>query len=31
VEAGVNIFRTHDVAATAQALRMSEAILARKQ
>ncbi|MDB6022531.1 MAG: Dihydropteroate synthase [Pedosphaera sp.] len=28
--AGVQMFRTHDVAATAQALRMTEAILARK-
>ncbi len=30
-EAGVHIFRTHDVAATARALRMTEAILARKK
>jgi dihydropteroate synthase len=30
-EAGVRMFRTHDVAATVQALRMSEAILARKK
>lgn len=30
VEAGVQIFRTHDIAATVQAVRMTEAILARK-
>ena len=30
-EAGAQLFRTHDVAATARALRMAEAILARKQ
>jgi dihydropteroate synthase len=30
-EAGAQIFRTHDVAATAQALRMAEAILAWKK
>jgi dihydropteroate synthase len=31
LEAGVRMFRTHDVAATVQALRMSEAILARRK
>jgi len=30
-EAGVHIFRTHDVAATARALRMTEAILAKRE
>jgi dihydropteroate synthase len=30
VEAGVQVIRTHDVAQTIQAVRMSEAILARK-
>jgi dihydropteroate synthase len=30
-EAGVQIFRTHDVTATLQALRVTEAILARKR
>ncbi len=30
-EAGVRMFRTHDVAATLQALRMTEAILAREK
>ena len=29
--AGVEIFRTHDVAETVQALRMTEAILARQK
>jgi dihydropteroate synthase len=31
IEHGVNIVRTHDVAATRQAIRMTEAILARKK
>ena len=31
VEAGVQIVRTHDVAATVQAVRMAEAVLARKK
>ncbi len=31
VEAGVHIFRTHDVAATVQALRMTEAVLGRRR
>ena len=31
VEAGVQIIRTHDVAETVQALRMTEAVLARKR
>jgi len=31
VESGVNIIRTHDVTATRQAVRMTEAIMARKQ
>lgn len=31
VEAGVQMFRTHDVAETVQALRMTEAILARRK
>ena len=30
-EAGVQMFRTHDVAATVLALRMSEAILAKRK
>jgi dihydropteroate synthase len=30
-EAGVQMFRTHDVAATKQALRVAEAVLARKK
>jgi dihydropteroate synthase len=30
-EAGVQMFRTHDVAATVQALRMAEAIMARRK
>jgi dihydropteroate synthase len=31
VEAGVNIIRAHDVAETVQAIRMTEAVLARKE
>jgi dihydropteroate synthase len=31
VEAGVQIIRTHDVAETVQAVRMTEAVLARKK
>ena len=31
VEAGVQIIRTHDVAETIQAVRMAEAVLARKK
>ena len=31
VEAGVQIIRTHDVAETVQAVRMTEALLARKK
>jgi dihydropteroate synthase len=31
VEAGVQIIRTHDVAETIQAVRMTEAVLARKK
>jgi dihydropteroate synthase len=31
LESGVQLFRTHDVAATAQALRAAEAVLARKK
>ena len=31
MEAGVQIIRTHDVAETVQAVRMAEAILARKK
>jgi len=31
VEAGVNIIRTHDVRATVQAVRMTEALVARKR
>jgi dihydropteroate synthase len=31
VEQGVNIVRAHDVAATRQAIRMTEAILARRK
>ena len=31
VEAGVQMFRTHDVAATVQAVRMTEAVLSRKK
>jgi dihydropteroate synthase len=31
VEAGANIIRTHDVAETAQAVRLAEAIFARRK
>ncbi|MCX6895049.1 MAG: dihydropteroate synthase, partial [Verrucomicrobia bacterium] len=31
VDAGVQMFRTHDVAATVQAVRMAEAVLAKKE
>jgi len=31
VEAGAQLIRTHDVAETAQAVRMAEVILARKK
>ena len=31
VESGVQIIRTHDVAETVQAVRMAEAVLARKK
>jgi dihydropteroate synthase len=30
-EAGAQMFRTHDVAATARALRMTEAVLAQRK
>jgi dihydropteroate synthase len=30
-EAGVQLIRTHDVAATVQAVRMTEAVLARRK